>query len=316
MIYKDVRDAFFDKLYEFGAKDKNVIIITNDMDAFSLRKFKKEYPRQFVNIGVAEQNMVNVAAGLASCGKNVYIYGIASFLTFRCYEQLKFNIDSMYLPVTIVGMGAGLSFSFDGPTHHAMQDVAVMRALPQMKILNPCDSLSAEESANASYESKCFPVYVRLDKGTYEPIYTSREDFYKGYKVVHDLRDINIISTGYATHVAKSAVASLSDLSVDVGLVDIVRLNPLNKTIIAETLRRSKIVIVCEEHSPIGGLKDIVAGLVVETQKTPIMKAMTLRNKQVLKYGSREYLHKVNDFTPDHLVEIVLQDQGVANVTR
>ena len=134
---KDMRDAFFDEIYLESFKNPDLIVITNDMDIFSLRKLKKQRPNQFINVGVAEQNMINIASGLASTGMKVIIYGIAPFVVFRCFEQIKMNICSMNLPVSIVGIGSGVSFAFDGPTHHAIQDISVMNALPEMSILNP-----------------------------------------------------------------------------------------------------------------------------------------------------------------------------------
>jgi len=150
----DIRDAFFDEIYKCAAKDKNVIFIAADMDAFSLRKYKKDLPDQYINIGVAEQNMIAVAAGLALCGKKVFLYAIIPFITFRCLEHIKVNICSMNLPVAIIGVGSGLSFGFDGPTHHAVQDIAVMRVLPEIEILNPSDSASSALCARRAYECK------------------------------------------------------------------------------------------------------------------------------------------------------------------
>ena len=110
---KDMRDAFFDEIYLESIKNPDLIVITNDMDIFSLRKLKKQRPNQFINVGVAEQNMINIASGLASTGMKVIIYGIAPFVVFRCFEQIKMNICSMNLPVSIVGIGSGVSFAFD-----------------------------------------------------------------------------------------------------------------------------------------------------------------------------------------------------------
>ena len=162
----DIRDAFFDEIYDIASRDRDVIFITADTDAFSLRRYKKDFPDQFINVGVAEQNMVAVSAGLALSGKKVFIYAIIPFITIRCCEHIKVNICSMNLPVAIIGAGAGLSFGNDGPTHHAMQDIAVMRILPEITILNPCDGPSAAACARIAYESNT-PVYVRIDKGEF-----------------------------------------------------------------------------------------------------------------------------------------------------
>ena len=131
----DVRDVFFDTIYQQCKNDPNLIIISADMDAFSLRKIAKEFPNQYLNVGVSEQNMINVAAGMALFGKRVLCYSIASFATLRCFEQIKVNLCSLNLPVTIVGAGAGFSFGYDGPTHHGHQDLAAMRLLQVTHLL-------------------------------------------------------------------------------------------------------------------------------------------------------------------------------------
>ena len=172
----DMRDAFFDKLYDIAAKDKKVIFLTADMGAFSLERFKKNLKPQYFNVGVAEQNMVSVAAGLALSGKNVFIYSIVPFVTQRCYEQIKVDLSLMNLPVTIIGSGPGFSYNSDGPTHHALQDLAIIRALPNMTILSPSDSDMAEAFAMLSYKNKG-PTYVRLDKGKYSSLYSKNTNY-------------------------------------------------------------------------------------------------------------------------------------------
>ncbi len=133
----DIRDAFFDKLYNIAKNDSQVIFMTADMAAFGLVKFKNDLPNQFINVGIAEQNMVSVAAGLALRNKKVFIYTIIPFATERCYEQLSVDACGMNLPITIIGVGPGLTYGSDGPTHHGTQDIAIMRSLPKITILNP-----------------------------------------------------------------------------------------------------------------------------------------------------------------------------------
>ena len=129
----DTRDAFFFDLYNIARNDRQVVFLTADMGAYSLARFKKDLPKQYINVGVAEQNMVSVAAGLSLSGKKVFIYSITPFTTFRCFEQIKIDLSGMNLPVVIVGMGTGFTYSGDGPTHHAIHDLAVMRVLPDSR---------------------------------------------------------------------------------------------------------------------------------------------------------------------------------------
>ena len=210
---KDIRDAFFDRLYDIAGEDKNVIFLTADMGAFSLVKFKKDLPKQFINVGVAEQNMVSIAAGLTLTGKKVFIYTIIPFATLRCYEQIKIDICAMNLGVTIVGIGAGLSYGSDGPTHHGTSDIAVMRTLPEITILNPSDSVAAEKCAEIAYKSNA-PVYIRLDRGKLPLIYEqNKSDFSDGISEVKEGDDLTIISSGVMVQQAVKAAEKLRNNS-------------------------------------------------------------------------------------------------------
>ncbi len=190
---KDLRDVFFDEIVEAGARDPQIIVITNDTDVFSLRQFRTEYPGRFINVGVAEQNMINVAAGLASCGKKVIVFGISSFVTFRCFEQLKVNVCSMKLPVILTGVGTGLSFSYDGPTHHGTQDIAVLRSLPEIAIYNPGDTVAATACAKQVLNTPG-PVFVRIDKGLFPALHDPSRSLDEGFGILRRLCDFNIIS--------------------------------------------------------------------------------------------------------------------------
>jgi len=160
----DIRDAFFDELYEIASGDKNVMFLTADVGAWSLDRFKEDLPAQYINVGVAEQNLVSVAAGLALGGKKVFIYSIAAFIIQRCYEQIKIDLFQMRLPVTIIGSGPGLTYGSDGPTHHATNDIEIIRVLP-LTIITPSSPEEAKEAAVIGYQSK-LPVYIRLGKSS------------------------------------------------------------------------------------------------------------------------------------------------------
>ena len=156
------RDTFFNSLFELAKEDSRIIVITADCGAPSLDQWREELPCQFINVGIAEQQMIALAAGLALEGKRPYCYAIAPFATLRCYEFIKVDICLMNLPVVIVGVGAGLSYSEAGPTHHATEDIAIMRALPNMRILSISDNEGAQAAALCESET---PLYIRLDRG-------------------------------------------------------------------------------------------------------------------------------------------------------
>jgi len=278
----DLRDAYFDALYLLGQSNKDVVILTNDMDVFSLLKFKKNFPNQFINAGVAEQNMINMAAGLSESGKHVFVYGIASFVTFRCFEQIKVNICSMNLPVTIIGVGTGVSFSFDGPTHHGMQDIGVMRMLPEMDIYNPCDGFSASLSCAQLPDA---PRYVRIEKGALPSYYETGNG---NWKQIRDLsEEICVLSTGYMTHKA----VELSDQLKNFSVFDVCKLKPICDDLL-DRLSEFKVVICIEEHSITGGLGSIISEIAVDNKWKTQVKKIGLFDTQVIKYGQRDWLHE------------------------
>ncbi len=298
----DVRDAFFDTVYDLGKKDKQVVFLTGDMDAFSLRRFKEDFPDRFINIGVAEQNMMSVAAGLATCGKRVFTYGINTFVTMRCFEQIKINLCSMRLPVTIIGAGAGFSFGFDGPTHHGTQDLAVMRALPELTIYNPSDAASAAACAMLAYQSKG-PVYVRLDKGKFPAFYDANDRWIKGFKVLKPLQAVNLISTGYMTGPAMAAAAALELQGKLVGVVDVFRVKPLPEEFLKEVVDQSKALYTIEENSAAGGFGSIVGELLADNKRLIPLRRLAVKDKQFLDYGDREWFQKQNGLDAESLVK-------------
>lgn len=294
---EDIRDAFFDKICEYAIKDERVIIITDDMDIFSLRNFKKSCPHRFINPGVAEQQIINLAAGLASTGKKVIICGIASFMTFRCYEQIKVNICSMGLPVVIVGMGVGLSFSTDGPTHHGIQDVSIMRSLPEIEIYNPCDATSARKCAEISYFAES-PVYVRMDKGVFPEIYGDITD---GYCNVIISDKSNVISTGCVTHFIRDVI---EEKNINIGLINVFKLKPFDDRIVREISHSN--IITIEEHAITGGLHSIILESVSRIGSNTSVVPVALEDGQYIQYGTREFLREQHGLSREKIISILL----------
>lgn len=301
----DIRDAFFDQIYDIASKDRDVIFLTADADAFSLRRYKRDLANQFINVGVAEQNMVAVATGLALSGKSVFIYAIIPFITMRCYEHIKVNICSINLPVTIIGAGAGLSFGNDGPTHHAVQDIAVMRTLPEITILNPCDCPSAAACAQIAYRSNT-PVYVRIDKGEFPSLYSKDDDFSDGLKVIREISEINIISTGFMSQQAVKVADELKRHSINIGVVDLYRIKPINEALLLELIGQSKQLITLEENSIVGGTGTIISELLTDNRMNIPLKRIGLEDKQCFDYGSRQWLHKLYGIDKEAIVEKIL----------
>jgi transketolase len=305
--FKDLRDAFFDEVSEFAFKNKDFYIITNDMDVFSLQKLRKEKPNQFINVGVAEQNMINVAAGLSATGKKVLIFGIASFIILRCYEQIKMNICSMKLPVILAGIGTGFSFSYDGPTHHATNDLSIARSLPEIDVYSPGDVSSAKFSALSAlrFESAS---YCRIDKGMY-PNYllnTNSNMESLGWNEICKLKKINIMSHSYMVQKCHEVVKELDRENIELGLVNIFRIKPIHKDSILEIIKKSKLIITIEENSIINGLGSIISELITDNSLETKLLRLGLSEEQALYYGTRDYMLSRNNLEISQIKKSIL----------
>lgn len=299
----DMRDAFFDTVFHLAENDRNVIFLTDDMGAYSLERFKEKLPDQFINIGIAEQNMISVAAGLCLGGKSVFAYGIAPFVTMRAFEQIKVDLCCMNLPVTIVCVGAGFSYGSDGPTHHATQDVAIMRTLPEMTILNPSDASMTKASAEFSYKNRG-PVYVRVERGMLPELYDGREvDFTQGLAVLKKGTDLMIIATGIMVHKAFEIKEALSKYSIDAGIVDFYRIKPVNETLLLEIIDESKKIVTLEENSINGGIGSIVSEVITDNNRQVSLKRLAVQDVHCYRYGDREFLNTVSGLDTDSIIK-------------
>lgn len=287
----DIRDAFFDEFYEIAARDKNIFFLSSDMDAFSLRKFKNDFPEQFINVGVAEQNMVNVAAGLALSGKKVFCYGIGAFVTLRCFEQIKVNLCSLNLPVTIIGAGAGFSFGYDGPTHHGLIDTAVMRLLPEMTIYNLSCNDTAKASVKWALESKS-PVYIRLDKGKFPSWGISDAVYQKGFRILAPLADVNLVSTGFMTERVLKIAEQLNASGTKVGVVDVLRIKPFSDLFEQEVVKNSKRIFTIEENTSVGGLGSGISEVIARKGYACPHEIISAPDRQFIEYGERDWFHE------------------------
>ena len=290
-IYTDLRDAMFEEIFVLAKMDKNVILIMGDQGAASFAKFKKEIPEQLINAGIAEQNMVSVASGLALAGKKVFVHSISTFLVNRAYEQIKVDIGIPSLPVILVGVGAGYTYGSDGPTHHINEDIATMRAIPGMTIFCPSDTVSLAAFPHLAYVSQG-PVYIRFDKGSVPQLHEPTNDFTQGMARIRHGSNFAIISTGLMVHKALAIADELKKKKITAGVIDIYRLKPLNDKLLAHYLRGIAAVVVLEEHSIYGGLGSIVADFLADHGMKPAFKRFGIPDKNSFDYGDREYMHE------------------------
>ena len=301
-----MRDAFFNELYEIAIKDRNIIIVSADMGAPSLDKFRKDLGNQFINVGIAEQNMVTVATGLALNGKRVFIYAIMPFATLRCYEMIKVNLSLMNIPVTIIGVGAGFSYDDSGPTHHSTEDIAVMRVLPNMTILSPSDSIMAAKFARMSCKMSG-PNYVRLDREILPLIYKQDTSFSDGLTNLKAGKDVCIISTGNMVHRAIEVSNKLKEHSINAGVIDLYRIRPINEELLLNSIGQSKRIVTLEEHLLTGGMGSAVAEILIDNGKTTPLKRIGIRDKYYYAYGSRNNIQSLCGLDTDSVTKTTLE---------
>ena len=297
-----MRDAFFNSLYEVIEADKNVMVLTADHGAFGLNRIKEDFPDQYLNMGIAEQNMVSVAAGLALSGKIIYIYSIINFVTLRCLEQINIDIASMNLHVNIVGVGAGFTYSTDGPTHHGTQDVAIMSAIPNLSIYNCSDAVNTHAFAKMGYEKEG-PKYFRIEKGVVPYLYKKGCSFEKGIAKVKEGKDTYIISSGLMIHKAIEAANSLDGNGSEIGVLDLYRIKPINENILIDYLAKTKKLLIVEDNIYSGGLNEKVHSILMNKKMHVNSNVINVTDTFSFFYGQkRDYVESQSSLSVAHII--------------
>ena len=301
-----MRDTFFNALYERAKDNENIIIVSADFGAPSLDQFRNTLPNQYINVGLAEKNMVTVATGLTLTGKKVFIYAILSFVTARCYEMLKVDLSLMNLPITVVGVGAGFSYHESGPTHHSLEDIAIMRPLPNFTILSPSDSIMAQQMVDLSCKISG-PTYVRLDREILPQIYTPTDDFSSGLTHLRNGKDVYLISTGNMVHTALKVAESLKEYALDAGVLDIYQIKPLNAELLLQYIRNVKYIVSLEEHLLTGGLGSAIADVLVDNSIPIPLKRIAVNDKYHYAYGGRKHIQSLCKLDADSVTNTIVE---------
>jgi transketolase len=302
-----MRDAFLSRVYELARENSDIIVLSADMGAPALDKIRKDLASQFFSTGVAEQNTILIAAGLALEGKKVFALAIAPFITLRCYEQIRIELAAMNLPVTFVGVGAGFGYDDSGPTHHAVEDLSVLRILPNLTIHNASDNVMARAFADISCKM-IGPNYVRLDRKILPIIYKEGTDFSKGLSVLKEGKDVYLIATGNMVYRALEVAQEMKNYSLDVGVIDIYTF-PINEKLFLETIDKTKAIVTIEEHTLPGGLGSAIAEILVDNNKVIPLKRIGLNLKEgyCYKYGGREHIQSLYGLDKTSLVKTILE---------
>ena len=288
-----MRDQFARTLYDVAQKTPDVFIVVADISpAASMAPFRAEFPDRFINVGVAEQSMIGLCAGLALRGCRPFAYTIATFSIYRPFEQVRDDICYQNLPVTIVGIGAGIAYSTLGGTHHAQEDVAIMSALPNMTVLAPCDPAETAAATHAAVERNG-PVYLRLGKSG-EPDLTSQavDPFVFGrIRRLRSGREVCVLSYGPITKMAFDAADAIErESGATVAVTSVHTLKPLDREGIARVLQQFATVVVLEEHSPRGGLGGQVKEIAWEVGARCRLTTLSLQDEFIHAFGSHAYL--------------------------
>lgn len=284
------RDAFWKRVTELARDDKNIIIISADMGAPSLDIVRKDMSSQFVNVGIAEQNAITIASGLVLSGKKVFVYAIAPFITIRCLEQIRVECAIMNIPITIVGVGAGFGYEDSGPTHHIIEDIAMLRSMPNIQINNITDTVMASAFADISVKEKV-TNYVRLHRQSLPVIYNDKHNFTEGLAVLKRNKDFYIISTGCMTHTALDIASNLAKKKIDIGVIDAYTI-PLNEKLLLDTVKGVKKIISLEELFLPGGLGSAICEILMDNDvATPVKRiGLPIDKGYCYKYGGQEII--------------------------
>ena len=250
------RAVMCEVLKEAAAKDKDIVVLCSDSrGSASLASFAETYPEQFVEVGIAEQNLVGIAAGLAACGKKAFAVSPASFISTRSYEQCKVDCAYSNTNVKLIGISGGVSYGALGMTHHSAQDIAALSAIPNMRVYLPSDRFQTRCLFEALLKDKA-PAYVRLGRNPVEDIYTGGNVPFEMDKatVLTEGTDVLLVACGELVKPAVDAAALLKEKGVSAGVLDMYCVKPLDEEGLLKTAAGKKLILTVEEHSPCGGL--------------------------------------------------------------
>ena len=299
---KDTRSGFGDGLTQLGKINKNIVALCADLTgSLKMNGFKEKYPERFFQIGIAEANMMGIAAGMTIGGKIPFTGTFANFSTGRVYDQIRQSIAYSDKNVKICASHAGITLGEDGATHQILEDIGMMKMLPGMTVINPCDynQTKAATIAIASHEG---PVYLRFGRPKV-PVFTSENQKFeigKGIKLI-DGKDITIIATGHLVWESIVAADKLSEKNISAEVINIHTIKPLDKEIILKSVKKTKCVITAEEHNYLGGLGESVSRVL--TKNYPVFQDFIATNDTFGESGTPEELMKKYGLNADNIVK-------------
>jgi len=289
MNYIPCRKMFTDTLLKLAKKNHDIIVLTSDArGSVTLETFVEELPKQFVEVGIAEQNAVGIGAGLATCGKKVFVCGPACFLTRRSSEQIKIDVAYAQTNVKIIGVSGGVSYGALGSSHHSLHDIALMRAIPGMAIILPCDIYQTRKMTEALVEYDG-PVYVRMGRNPVSDVYAENEVPFSVGKAnrLMDGEDITLVGTGETVRHVLDAGILLKKNGIKAKVIDLHTIKPMDEQMILRAADETGHIITVEEHSIHGGLGGAISELIVQYKPIP-MKILGIPDEPTVTGTSQE----------------------------
>lgn len=292
-----MRDTFLQELHRLMADDTDIFFVSGDFGSPVLDQIRSDFPDRFLNVGIAEQNLINVTAGLALEGFKVFAYAIAPFLTMRCFEQIRVSLGLLSevrpMNVNLVGVGAGYSYVVSGPTHQCYEDITLMRSLPNMRVLSISDQVMAASMPRLAVDN-IGPKYFRLDAQVLPVIYDAEfEGLADGFHYHAKGKDICLLATGYMAHTALNAVDRLASEGIQVGVIDIFDLSKFNQQKLNTILSGYKAVVTMEEgFSGRGGLDSMMFDHLLRSDMDTRMLNIGVEGGYRFEIGEREVLHE------------------------
>lgn len=304
-----MRDTFVKTLLEIAKKDKNVYIVTGDLGFGVLKPFFEQLPKQIINAGIAEQNMTSVAAGLALTGKTVFTYSIGNFPTLRCIEQIRNDCAYHNANVKIVCVGGGFVYGSLGMSHHATEDIAMMRSLPDVSVFAPGDLVEAEYATKAIYQQQG-TCYLRLGRGGEKRIHENLENFEIGKAIeIQKGEKVAVFSTGAIFDEVNEACENLKGQGIIPTVYTFPTVKPIDKDVILNCAKSHKAIVTVEEHNLSGGFGSAVAEVLAEEDgaKAKLVR-VALNDKYSCIVGSQKYLRKQYSINAEAVEEKVKEN--------
>jgi transketolase len=307
------RKIFTDTLLELAREDKNIVVVTSDArGSVTLNSFADELPEQFVEVGIAEQNAIGIAAGIASCGKKVFVCGPACFYSTRSLEQVKVDVAYSDFPVKIIGVSGGVSYGALGSTHHSLHDIAVMRTFPGLNVILPCDN-NETQILTRKLVNYNHPVYVRVGRSAVPDVYDQEMPDFEIGKAITLINgyDITIVGTGETVYHCLQAGRILHERNIHARVIDMHSLKPFDYETIMKAIDETGRIITVEEHSISGGLGAAVAEIVVQYKPIQV-RIIGIPDENVVTGNSGE-IFDYYGINKDNIVSIAekMMNQGI-----